>query len=165
MFTHGGDAGNHHHIQRRAYNHTNDFVYFGGNVNHNADLYIEVDRHTRNAWCSFRKYTLGLYERPSGPLELKNQMLRAEILEILLQGCVTWSPRACHYDTLHGAHHRFLTRCIGWQKNSRAHHPISYLDTLINTGEVRSSRRLCAEVRSCKWKLWCAWRTRDCRSA
>ena len=39
-----------------------------------------------------------------------------------------------HYDTLRRAHHRFLTRCIGWRKNRRAHHPISYLDTLMKTG-------------------------------
>ena len=27
-----------------------------------------------------------------------------------------------------------MTRCIGWRKNDRAEHPISYLDTLIKTG-------------------------------
>ena len=48
----------------QVYNQTNEFVYLGGNVNHNADLSIEVDRRIRNAWCSFRKYTLELYDRP-----------------------------------------------------------------------------------------------------
>ena len=61
-------------------------------------------------------------------------MLRAEVLEIMLYGCVTWSPRACHYDTLRQAHHRFLTRCISWRKHNRTDHPISYLDTLVKTG-------------------------------
>ena len=79
----------------QMYNQTNEFVYLGGNVNHNADLSIEVDRRTRNAWCSFRKYTLEPYDRPSAPLELKIRMLRAEVLETMLYGCVTWSPRAC----------------------------------------------------------------------
>ena len=118
----------------QVYNQTNEFVYLGGNVNHNADLSIEVDRRIRNAWCSFRKYTLELYDRPSAPLELKIRMLRAEVLETMLYGCVTWGPRACHYDTLRRAHHRFLTRCIGWRKHNRAAHPISYLDTLTKTG-------------------------------
>ena len=116
------------------YNHTNEFVYLGGNVNQNADLSIEVDRRVRNVWCSFRKCTLELYDRPSAPLELKLRMLRAEVLETMLYGCVTWSPRACHYDTLHRARHRFLTRCIVWRKHNRADHPISYLDTLVKTG-------------------------------
>ena len=118
----------------QVYNQTNEFVYLGGNVNQNADLSIEVDRRVRNAWCSFRKYTLELYDRPSAPLELKIRMLRAEVLATMLYGCVTWSPRACHYDTLRRAHHRFLTRCIGWRKHNRADHPISYLDTLLKTG-------------------------------
>ena len=56
----------------QVYNQTNEFVYPGGNVNHNVDLSIEVDRRVRNAWCSFRKYTLELYGKPSAPLELKS---------------------------------------------------------------------------------------------
>ena len=129
----------------QMYNQTNEFVYLGGNINHNSDLSIEVDRRIRNAWCSFRKYTLELYDRSSAPLELKIRMLRAEVLETMLYGCVTWSPRACHCDTLRRAHHRFLTRCIGWRKHNRADHPISYLDTSIKTGsetiEATSRRR------------------------
>ena len=113
----------------QVYNQTYEFAYLGGNVNHNADLSIEVDRRIRNARCSFRKYTLELYDRPSAPLEYKIRTLRAE-----LYGCVTCSPRACHYDTLRRAHHRFLTRCIGWRKHNRTDHPISYLDTLVKTG-------------------------------
>ena len=33
----------------QVYNQTNEFVYLGGNVHHNADLSIEVDRRIRNA--------------------------------------------------------------------------------------------------------------------
>ena len=129
----------------QVYNQTNEFVYIGGNVNHNLDLSIEVNRHIRNVQCSFQKYTLELSDRPSAPLELRIRMLRAEVLETMLEGCITWSPRACHYDTLRPAHHSFLTRSIGWRKNDRADHPISYLDTLIKTGsesiEVTLRRR------------------------
>ena len=84
----------------QVYNQMNEFVYRGGNVNHNADLSIEVDRRVRSVWCSFRKYTLELYDRPSAPLEPIIWMLRAEVLETMLYGCVTWSPRGCHYETL-----------------------------------------------------------------
>ena len=41
---------------RQVYNQTNEFVYLGGSVNHNADLSFEVNRRIRNAWCSFRKH-------------------------------------------------------------------------------------------------------------
>ena len=84
----------------QVYNQTDEFVYLEGHANHNADLSIEVDRRIRHAWCSFRKYTLGLYDRPSAPLELKVRMRRAEVLETVLYGCVTWSPRADHYEPL-----------------------------------------------------------------
>ena len=120
-------------VAGQVYSQTNEFVYFGGNVDHIADLSIEVDRRIHNAWRSFHKYTLKLYDRPSAPLELKIRMLRAEVLETALYGCFTWSPRACQYDTLRRVH-SFLTRCIGWRKNDRADHPISYLDTLMKTG-------------------------------
>ena len=55
----------------QVYNQTNEIVYLGGNVNQNTDLSIEVDRRVRNAWCSFRKYALELYDRPSAPSSSK----------------------------------------------------------------------------------------------
>ena len=73
----------------QVYNQTDEFAYLGGDVNNKADQSIEVNRRTRNAWCSFRKYTLEMYERASAPLELKIRMLRAEVLETTLYGCVT----------------------------------------------------------------------------
>ena len=97
-------------------------------------FFFVVVGQTKQTWCSFRKYTLELYDRPSAPLEVKIRMLRAEVLQTMLYGSVTWSRRACHYDTLRRAHHRFLTRCTGWRKHNRADHPISYLDRLIKTG-------------------------------
>ena len=150
MLTHGGDAGVHRHIQRKGgvpgEQPNERVVYLGGNVSHNADLFIEVNLRIRNARCSFRKYTLELYDRPSAPLDFKIRMLRAEVLETVVYGCVTRSPRACHYDTPRRARQSFLTPCcIGWRKNNRADHPISYLDTLIKMGsesnEVTLRRR------------------------
>ena len=68
----------------QVYNQTNEFVYLGGDVNHNnADLSIKANRRIRNASCSFRKYTLELYDRPRAPLEQKIRMLRAKVLETL----------------------------------------------------------------------------------
>ena len=97
-------------------------------------LSIEIDRRIRYALYSFRAYSFELYDRPSAPLDLKIRMLKAEVLEPTLYGCVTRSPRAFHYDTLPRAHHSFLTRCIGWRKRTRTDHPISYLETLVKTG-------------------------------
>ena len=141
MFTREGDAGVHRHIQRqrqRARCTTRrTSLYTSGETSTKMPTCPSrsTGAYVRNTtWCSFRKYTLELYDRPSALLELKIRMLRAEVLETMLYGCVTWSPRACHYNTLRRAHRRFLTRCIGWRKHNRANHPISYLDMLLKTG-------------------------------
>ena len=42
----------------QVYNQTDEFVNLGGNVDQSAGLSIEVDGRIRNAWYSFRKYTL-----------------------------------------------------------------------------------------------------------
>ena len=73
----------------QVFNQTNEFVYLGGSVNHNANLSIEVDRRIRNAWRSFWKYTLELSNRSSAPLKLKIRMLRDQVLEKMLNGCIT----------------------------------------------------------------------------
>ena len=96
----------------KVYNQTNEFVYLGGNVDHNTDLPIEVNLRIRNAWCSFREYTLELYDRPS-VLELKIRMLRVKVLETILYGCVT-EPARGPLRTLRRAHPSFMIRCTGW---------------------------------------------------
>ena len=115
------------------YNQTNEVVSLWGDVNLNIDLSVKVHRCIRNIWCSCRKYALELYDRPSAPPEIKIRMLRSEVLDAMLYGCVTWGPCACHYSTLRQVHHSFLARCIGWRKKNRIDHPIFYLDTLIKT--------------------------------
>ena len=112
----------------QVYKQAHDFVYLGGSNNHDADLSIEVDRRIRNLWCSFRKYSLESYGRPSARVELKIRTLKAEVLESMMY--VIWSPRSCHYDALQRAYHSFLIRSIGWRKHKRTDHPISYVETL-----------------------------------
>ena len=34
----------------QVYNQTNEFIYLGGDVNHDADLSIEVGRRIQKAW-------------------------------------------------------------------------------------------------------------------
>ena len=74
--------------------------------------------------------------------------------------CVTWSPRACHDDTLRRVHHRFLTRCVGWRKHSRADHPIPIWTRFIKTG----SESIEATLRR-RWNLFAVFvaRVEDAR--
>lgn len=63
----------------------------------------------RNAWCSFRKFSYELNDRPSALLKLKIRALKVEVPEKMLYDWV----RACHHDTRRRAHFGFPTRSIG----------------------------------------------------
>ena len=169
MFTREGDARIHRHIQRS-----------GSGPGVEQDKRVCIPRGKRQPQCrpvhrGRPAHTQRMVQLPKvhprtvqpterSPRAQSPRMLKAEVLETMLYGCVTWSPRACHYNTLRRAHHRFLTRRIRWQKHKRADHPISYLDKLIKTGR-ESIERLYVGGGSCLRYLWRAWRIRDCRSA
>ena len=57
---------------------------------------------------------------------LKLCMLKAEVMETLLYGCVTWTLGKEHFAELRKAHHRFLLRVVGFQRRQRTDHIISY---------------------------------------
>ena len=151
----------------QVYNQTNEFAYLRGNVNHNnADLFIEVDRRIRNARCSFRKYALELYDRPSALLELKLRMLKVEVLETMLYGCVAWSTRACHYDTLRREPTIDFRLAASVGESTIAPTTRFPIWTRLSRREVRASSRIYAEEGgSCLRDLWRAWRIRDSQSA
>ena len=92
-------------------------MYNKHNVNHDTNMSVDVDRLVHNAWRTFRKNTLKLYDRPSAPLKMKILILKSEVVETILYDWVTWSPRSCHYDAMCLAHYNQLIRF-----------PISYLE-------------------------------------
>ena len=57
-------------------------------------------------------------------------MLKAEVMETLLYGCVTWTLGKEHFAELRTAHHRFLIRIIGFQRRQRPDHLMSYAKAL-----------------------------------
>ena len=57
-------------------------------------------------------------------------MLKAEVMETLLYGCVTWAFGKEHNAELQTAHHRFLLRFIGFQRRQRTDHFMSYAKAL-----------------------------------
>ena len=60
---------------------------------------------------------------------LKVRMLKAEVMETLLYGCVTWTLGQEHFAELRTAHHNLL-RIIGFQRRQRADHLMSYAKAL-----------------------------------
>ena len=72
------------------------------------------------------------------------------MVEKLVYGCMTWSPKKRDHDRLRRVHRSMLFRCIGWRKRKRDDHTLSYDDALSKTdsedieAKVRKQRILFA---------------------
>ena len=140
MFTREGDAGVHRHIQRR-----------GSGPDVQSDERVCIPRGKRQPQCrpvhrcrpAHTQRMVQLPEVHPRTVRPTKRSPRAQNPDAKSRATRDNAVRLRHveparvlysYDTLRRAHHRFLTRYIGWRKHNRADHPISYLDTLIETG-------------------------------
>ena len=117
----------------QAYKQTIEFVYLGGAITADRDLSIEITRRLQRAWACFQPYKMEIYDCPGVRLRLKVRLLKAEVVETLLDGCMTWSPKKPDYDRLRQVYHSMLLRCLGWRKRKRDDHTLSYADALAKT--------------------------------
>ena len=90
-----------------------------------------------------------MYDRPTVPLDLKARMVKAEAVEALQYGSVTWTLRQEHYKKLRTVHHRVLLRIIGNHGRSRDHRILSYYKAL----QVTNSETIETTVRT-RRLLW-----------
>ena len=65
-------------------------------------------------------------------LMLKVRLLKTEVMETLLYGCVTWALGLEEHFArrLRTAHHNLLLRIIGFQRRQRTDHRMSYAKAL-----------------------------------
>ena len=76
----------------QVYKPSIEFVYLSGAITADRDLSIEITRRLQRAWARFQRYKMEIYDRPDVRLRLKVRLLKAEVVETLLYGCMTWSP-------------------------------------------------------------------------
>ena len=117
----------------QKYLQVHPFVYLGGLITEDADITRDINRPTKIAWGCFRKFSTELFDRPNAPLRLKARLLRAEAMEPLLYGCMTWAPRNAHYRQLWTTHHKLLLRVIGYHRVHGTYRNISYSKALKKT--------------------------------
>ena len=134
---------------RKQYRQTTSFTYLGGTVTEMPSLSDEIDRRIRAGWMGFKRYKRELYDRPkSSLLPLKVRMVRSEVVEALLYGCVIWTPLKYHYVKLRTTHHRTLLQILGAWSKSPNKRILSYNHALQRTQcesietTVRTSRLL-----------------------
>ena len=117
----------------QVYKQTTEFVYLGGAITADKDLSIEITQRLQRTWACFQRYKMNIYDCPGVRLRLKVRLLKAEVVETLLYGYITWSPNKPNYDRLRRVHHSMLLRCLGWRKRKRDDHTLSYADALVKT--------------------------------
>ena len=108
----------------QRYRQATQFIYLGGLVNASADIMPEIKRRVRLAWEGCKRFQRELYDVEAAPFTLKVPMLKAEVIETLLYGCATWTLGKEDFAELRTAHHRFLLRIIGFQRQQRTHHHV-----------------------------------------
>ena len=69
-------------------------------MNGSTDGAVACDDKPTMPWASFGRYKMEIYVSPGVHLRLKVRMLKAEVMETLLYGCVTWSPSKVNYNRL-----------------------------------------------------------------
>ena len=106
------------------------FLYLGGLVDASADIMPEVKRRIRLAWACHNRFKRELYDMEDAPFTLKVCMLKAEVMETLLYGCVTSTLGQEHFPELRTAHHNLLLRIIGLQRRQHTDHFMSYAKAL-----------------------------------
>ena len=84
-----------------------------------------------------------IYDRPGVRLRLKVRLLKAEVIETLLYGCMAWSPNKPDYDRLRRVHHSMLLRCLGWRIRKRDDHTLLCADALAETASKSIEAIVC----------------------
>ena len=67
------------------------FLYLGGLVVACADIMTEITRRIRLAWACYNRFKQELYGMWDAPFTLIVRMLKAEVMNTILYGCVTWT--------------------------------------------------------------------------
>ncbi|CAM9769122.1 unnamed protein product, partial [Sphacelaria rigidula] len=65
------------------------FVHFGGKVSSIGDVIPEIHNRIGQAWACFHYCSRALYNNPCIALTTKVSLLKADVIEVMLHGCVT----------------------------------------------------------------------------
>ena len=120
----------------QMYSLVDTFVYLGSTISSVGDVGPEIKRRTGYAWNCFLKYSRAVYDNPYIAVADKVRFLKAEVLKVMLYGCVTWTLSPGDFDKLREAHRGMLLRCLNAYTSTRAaphYHMLSYLEVLLRT--------------------------------
>ena len=96
-------------------------LYCGG-ISSVGDVGPEIKRRTGYPWNCSLKYSRAVYDNPYIAVADKVRFLKAEVLEVMLYGCMTWTLSPGDFDKLREAHREMLLRCLNAYTSTRAAH-------------------------------------------
>lgn len=117
----------------QRYDQTDTFVYLGGAISSVGDIGPEIKRRIGYAWACLAKYSKPVYDNPYIAVADKVRFLKAEVLEVMLYGCVTWALSPDDFGKLRQAHRGQLLRCLNAYTSTRSapdYHMLSYQEVL-----------------------------------
>ncbi|CAM9372832.1 unnamed protein product, partial [Ascophyllum nodosum] len=120
----------------QRYSQVDTFVYLGSTISSAGDVGPEIKRRTGYAWNCFLKCSRAVYDNPYIAVADKVRFLKAEVLKVMLYGCVTWTLSPGDFDKLREAHRGMLLRCLNAHTSTWAapdYHMLSYLEVLLRT--------------------------------
>ena len=120
----------------QRYSQVDTFVYLGSTISSVGDVGPEIKRRTGYAWNCSLMYSRAVYDNPYIAVAEKVRFLKAEVLEVMPYGCVTWTLSPGDFDKLREAHRGILLRCLNTYTSTRAapdYHMLSYLQVLLRT--------------------------------
>ena len=112
----------------QMYEQTTKFLYLSGVIHEDADLVVETKRRARLVGACYKRFGPEPYVTTTVRLSLKVHLLKAEVIETLLYGCVTRTLNATRYDCFRQARFEVLRRVLGFQR--RAGHALTYAKAL-----------------------------------
>ena len=64
-------------------------MYLGRLIDTNADIMPQIKRRIQLTWASYERFYRELYHMEDAPSTLKVRLLKTEVMETLLYGCMT----------------------------------------------------------------------------
>jgi uncharacterized FlaG/YvyC family protein len=120
-------------VDDHIYKQTESFKYLGNIFTSDLNISAELAARSKGAWKKFRRYSEVVFDNDSIKTELKVNLFKMEVMEVLLYACVTWTTRKEHFDELQRSHARFLKRLIGYKPQEGVLKTRAYWRCLINT--------------------------------
>ncbi|CAM9502396.1 unnamed protein product [Sphacelaria rigidula] len=96
----------------RRYKQVESFIHLGGKISSIRDVTPEIHSRIGQAWTCFYKYSKEVTDSPYIAPATKVRLLKTEVIEVMLYGCVTWTIANDNFDALREAHRGFLSRCL-----------------------------------------------------